>query len=100
VTSTNQPSGQPTLASTTGSDGSISFIKVKPGDYSFLVAFTEYQSESVSVKAVESQTTEKTVLLTKIPQQSQGIPGFPMESVLVGIGIAIILILFWMRQRN
>jgi ABC-type branched-subunit amino acid transport system substrate-binding protein len=97
VTSTAQPSGQSTLSGTTSADGSVIFSLVTPGDYSFLAALSGYNSGTVSLNSLGGETTEKTVVL--IQQSGSGIPGFPVEAVVLGALISI-FVLMRPRRRN
>jgi hypothetical protein len=93
VTSITQPSGQTTLAGTTGPEGYIIFEEVKSGSYTFLASSEEYESNSESITVSQGEDLEKTILLEKKPWE---IPGFPIESVV--IGLALVILLLWVHK--
>ena len=97
VLSTSQPSGQATLSGTTAGDGSVIFNDVKFGTYTFMASKTGYKSKSESLSSTLGETTEKTIILEAEPQPSGGIPGYPIESIFIGILLTIGFLLMYRR---
>jgi hypothetical protein len=88
VTSITQPSGQTTLGGTTNPEGYVAFEQVKSGSYTFLASSEEYESNSESITVSQEEINEKTILMEK---KSWEIPGFPFESLLVGLTFIILV---------
>jgi len=87
VSSTSQPGGQSALSGTSASDGSVTFTGLAVGNYTLQVSKSGYVSSSVkgAVKA-GAQTDLSATLQT---QPSGGIPGFPFESLSLGLALVI-----------
>lgn len=98
VSSTSQPNGQSTLSRTTGSDGLVTFTDVKLGSYTFQAEKSEYVTKSGSVSAKAEETAELTITLEKEAKGGGGIPGFPYESIILGLVVGVILL--WIFQRR
>jgi CubicO group peptidase (beta-lactamase class C family) len=96
VTSISQPEGQEDLKGTTDTDGSIIFTDVRPGNYTIQASKSGYTTEAGMVKVEIAETAELTILLEK---EAKGIPGFPYESIILGIAI-VTFQLWWMRRRT
>ena len=94
VTSTTQPSGQPTLTGLTNQEGFAYFEKVEAGSYSFLVTIEGYESNSGSLVVSAGDTSETTILLQIEEQEpeSKGIPGFPPLSIILALALVILII--------
>jgi len=91
VSSINQPSGQSSLSSTTGSDGSVIFIDVKLGNYTFQASKSGYETKSVSVNVEAVETTEIHITLEK-EKPMGGIPGFPYGSIIIGLFLGVLVV--------
>ena len=98
VSSTSQPSGQSSLSGTTGSDGSIAFGDVKLGSYTFEVSRSGYIAKSGTINAKPGETSELTITLEKEEKGGGGIPGFPYESILLGLALGVLIL--WIFQRR
>ena len=94
VTSTSQPEGQEALKGTTDTDSSMVFTDVRPGNYTIQASKSGYTTDTGTLNAIIEETAELTILLEK---EARGIPGFPYESIILGIAI-VILLLWWMRR--
>jgi len=93
VSSTTTPSGQPSLSGSTTTDGSLSFGNVKMGSYTFEVSKSGYVAKSGTVTAESGETNELSITLEKEVSEGKGIPGFPYESIFVGLLVGIIVFL-------
>jgi len=89
VSSITQPSGQTTLAGETNPEGFVTFEEVKSGSYTFLASSEEYESNSESITVSQGEINEKTILLEEKPQ---GIPGFPFETIILGLALGAFLL--------
>lgn len=83
ILSTTQPSGQSQLSGTTGSDGSIIFTGVELGSYTVQVSKTGFKSNSGT--GTVSVGGSNVVNISLQAESSGGIPGYPVESILLGI---------------
>jgi len=81
VSSISMPNGQPSLSDTSDSRGTVTFMDVKWGS---------------SVKAGE--TAELIITLEKEAEGGGGIPGFPYESIMLGLVLSAFM--FWVMQRR
>jgi len=97
VTSTSQPTGQSTLSGSTGNDGSITFNDIKTGAYTIMVSKSGLKSKSESLSTSLGEKTEKTIILEPEQQPSGGIPGYPIESIFIGILLTIGFLLMYRR---
>ena len=57
---------------------------VRPGNYTIQTSKSGYTTEAGMVKAEQREIAELTILLEK---EARGIPGFPYESIILGIAI-------------
>jgi len=96
VTSTSQPEGQETLSGSTDSNGSVTFTDVRPGDYTIQASKSGYTTDTGTLNAIIEETAEVTILLEK---EAKGIPGFPYESIILGI-VMMTFLLWGMRRRT
>jgi len=99
IFSTSIPDGQSSLSGTSGSDGSVTFSEVKPGSYTFQASKSEYVTNSGSVSAKAGETAELVITLEKEAKGGGGIPGFPYESIMLGLVLGA-LVLWMMQQRK
>jgi adhesin/invasin len=97
VASTSQPSGQTALNKTTDANGLVSFTGVLKGSYTFKATKTGYDDKTWTVTVQAGQVTTETATLSK-PSASPGIPGFPYESIVLGLIAGIIVV--WLLQRK
>jgi hypothetical protein len=97
VSSTSTPSGQETLTGNTGSDGVIVFNGVSPGSYTLQSSKGGFTTQIVTVvvKAGETQGTSVTLQV-----ESTGIPGYPLESVLMGFLVVVVALTLLTRRRS
>jgi len=103
VASTSQPGGQSSLSGTSGSDGSVIFSDVKLGSYTFQASKNEYKTKTGSVSVEAGETAELTITIEKeAPEVEEkpggGIPGFPYESIVLGLVLGAFML--WMMQRR
>jgi len=97
VASTSQPSGQTALNKTTDVNGLVSFTGILKGSYTFKATKTGYDDKTWTVTVQAGQVTTETATLLK-PSASPGIPGFPYESIVLGLIAGIIVV--WLLQRK
>jgi hypothetical protein len=90
ITSTVQPAGQAILKGVAGKDGSVYFNNVTPGSYTFSATLSSYISKIESVSVTLGPMTTKAIVLVA---QQQGIPGYPIESLVVGVLICTIILI-------
>jgi len=96
VTSISQPEGQETLRGATDSDGCMIFTNVRRGDYAIQASKSGYTTDKGTLNAIIEETAELTILLEK---EAKGIPGFPYESIILGI-VMVPFLLWGMRRRT
>ena len=101
VTSTSEPNNQADLIGSTNNQGIYQFEDVLVGSYTFEIEKEGYTSKTTSVQCEASQTKEITVNLVKeqADEAGGGIPGFPVESIVISILLASVL-MWMMRKRN
>jgi hypothetical protein len=104
VSSTTTPSGQSALSGTTTSDGSVTFASVAPGSYTVQASMSGYVTNTGT-----SSITAGSTAIVSITLQTQttggggtsggGIPGYPVEALVMGIviGAAFLILL---RRRS
>jgi len=85
VTSIVEPTGQETLIGTTNSNGLIEFIDVKAGEYTFRVSKEGYTTTTESISLTAGSSKSATITIEK---EKEGIPGFPLFSIFIGILMA------------
>jgi hypothetical protein len=101
VSSTAQPSGQLTLSGTTGADGVIIFTSVKPGIYTIQASKTGYTSDTAQSDVVIDSSNSINLVLQNQPSTSGGgIPGFPIEAMLLGVILSALLLRTHMRNTR
>ena len=100
VTSTSQPSGQPTLSGATGPDGSVNFPDINAGGYTLQIDKDGYLTETTTASITAGGTTEVTIILEVEPSNGGGIPGFPHESIIVGFAAATLALLFFRLKKT
>ena len=104
VSSTSQPSGQQALTGTSGVDGIVLFNDVHVGSYTFQASKSGYVTETGSVSVPTEETIELTISLQEKlstpeePSGGGGIPGFPYESIMLGLVVGSLI--FWILQRR
>jgi parallel beta-helix repeat protein len=104
VSSTSQPSGQQTLSGSSGTDGSVLFSDLESGSYTFQASKSGYVTNSSSVSVSVGETTELIITIETEPEPEEektgggGIPGFPYESIILGLVFGILML--WMHQRR
>ncbi|UCH56995.1 MAG: hypothetical protein JSV18_06565 [Candidatus Bathyarchaeota archaeon] len=91
VTSTSQPPGQPPLDGTTGPGGLVTFYDVVEGGYVFRINKSGYAEEVAPATVTTGYVAEITITLQEETTPG-GIPGFPVQSVLLGLMIAAFLL--------
>jgi len=108
IASISQPSGQSTLSGECNNDGYVLFDDLKLGNYDFLASFSGYESSQTTMTVIAGERSEKTIILeieSSTPpgedtSKNGGIPGFPVEGMIIGILITMILLHFSMRSRS
>jgi len=104
------PSGQVTLSGTTDEDGLVIFENVEPGEYSFSAEKSGYDTNSTTLNVAIGETIRGSITLIEKTEQEPpeptgeetagggGIPGFPIESVIAGLLIS--LVIWHLHKRN
>jgi hypothetical protein len=92
VSSTSVPGGQSSLRKTSGSDGRVLFSDAKEGSYSFQISKSGYKTRTETYRTNSGETKQIQITLEKA-----GIPGYPYESIIIGLIAVTILLL---RRRN
>jgi hypothetical protein len=88
VTSTSQPSGQTTLSGNTDASGKVFFSNVLKGTYNFKASKSGYEEKTWITTVQQERATTETVTLTK----SSGIPGYPIQSVVLALLVATVIL--------
>ncbi|MFC1803592.1 hypothetical protein ACFL0D_06465 [Thermoproteota archaeon] len=96
VVSKSRPSDQTSLSGDTGSDGVVIFENIQLGDYTFSVSKSGYIGGTVSGKVESGETTSLTISLEK--EASGGIPGFPIQSL--ALGLILVSVLMLMKRKR
>ncbi len=92
VSTTSQPSGQAQLTGTTGADGTVAFTGVLPGTYTVQVSKTGFEPSSLS-RVVEVGSSGSVSFSLQAQQSGGGgVPGFPLETIAVGVLLCSLLI--------
>jgi len=84
IASTIQPSGQSALSGTTGSDGNAQFNDILLGSYTLQASKSGYVSASTQGNVVAESIGELSITL-QVQTSGGGIPGFPYESLILGL---------------
>ena len=84
ISSTSLPSGQSALSGTTGSDGTAQFNDILLGSYTLQASKSGYIPASTQGNAVAESISELNITL-QIQTSGGGIPGFPYESLILGL---------------
>jgi hypothetical protein len=92
VSSSSQPNSQPQLSGTTGADGVSTFSGVLPGAYALQASKSGYVSGSAQFIVVSGGTGSISINLQAQSFGGGGIPGFPYETIAIGI----LLFVIWM----
>ena len=95
VTSTKQPTGQATLTGTTNNSGYSEFNNIKLGSYVFTATKSGYDSNTASGSVEEDKTTEISIT---IKSSQSAIPGYPSESITLGI-ISTITVIYILKKK-
>jgi hypothetical protein len=100
VSSTSQPSGQATLAATTGSDGVATFSGIKPGGYTLQAQKNGYTQNSGSSNVAEGGTANLGLTLQAAGDTAGGggVPGFPIEAMASGVLLVLVLLQLTRKQ--
>lgn len=99
ITSISKPDGQASLDGTTGSDGSVTFDDVKLGSYTFEAGKSGYLTGTRTASVTAEAATEVHLTVDREEASGGGIPGFPYESITVGLVLgALVLIMLQRRQ--
>ena len=104
VSSKTTPSGQAALSSVTRSNGTVSFIGVTAGSYTFEASTTGYVTNSGAATVTAGSTATVTIILQTQPAggggtPSGGVPGYNYEIVTLGIILSAVVLLMF-RKRN
>jgi YVTN family beta-propeller protein len=104
VTSTSQPSGQTKLSITTGSDGSMTISNVAVGSYTLQALKSGYVSGTGTGTVSASSSASISITLQTQPSSgtsgSGGIPGFPIEAIMLGIILVVATRAQIVRRRS
>ncbi len=98
VSSTTAPSGQSALSGVTGSDGSISFASVAPGSYTVQATMSGYTTNTGTGSVVAGSSVSVSITLQTTPSSGGGIPGYPIEALIMGIVISAAFLML-LRKR-
>jgi len=106
VTSTSQPSGQTTLNAQTDQTGSVSFEDIKFGSYTIFSSKEGYESTQTTLNIQTTEVIEATLILELEPEpepeteseKGGGIPGFPLESIIISMVLTTLVL--WLIQRQ
>ena len=101
LSSTSTPSGQASLSGTTTSDGSISFNNLAVGSYVIQAAKNGYVTNTGTVNVVSGSTATLAIKLQTQPAGgggTGGIPGYPLEGVVAGILIGVMMLYLLKRS--
>ena len=110
VESTAAPSDQMTMSGMTDEDGQISFENIEPGEYMFVAEKSGYETNGTSLTVAPGETMRKSIVLSEKTEQEPleqtgeetagggGIPGFPIESVIGGSLISLLIL--HLHRRN
>ncbi|MCX6653987.1 MAG: carboxypeptidase regulatory-like domain-containing protein [Candidatus Bathyarchaeota archaeon] len=99
IASTTQPTGQSALSGTTGSEGTAEFSDIVLGSYTLQASKSGYISASTQGNAVAESITVLSITL-QVQTSGGGIPGFPYESVILGVLICGAYIVFTRTHQN
>jgi hypothetical protein len=95
LSSTTQPEGQAVLSIVSSTEGITTFNELTPGRYTFQVTKNGYLTNNGSGTVVAGSTTDINMTLQA---QQTGIPGFPLESMM--LGILIFTAWLWVNVRK
>jgi hypothetical protein len=98
VSSTTAPSGQSALSGTTGSDGSVTFASVAPGSYTMQATMSGYTTNTGTGSVVAGSSASVSITLQTTPSSGGGIPGYPVEALVMGILISAAFLML-LRKR-
>ena len=96
VTSISTSSGHVVLTNTTDTDGVITFNDVAPVAYSLRVSKSGYVTQIINTTVVAGETRQFSVTLQT---ELAGIPGYPVESVVVGFFLVVTALLLLSKRR-
>ena len=104
VSSTTTPSGQSALSGVTTSDGSVTFASVAPGSYTVQASMSGYVTNTGTSSVTAGGTASVSITLQTQTTggggtSGGGIPGYPVEALMMGIviGAAFLMLL---RKRS
>jgi YVTN family beta-propeller protein len=102
VSSTSLPNGQSALSGASGADGTVSFSSVAAGSYTFQASKSGYVAATASGSVSAGSTGS--ISITIQAQQSGGgggggVPGYPLESILLGIGLVVLVMVSRARMH-
>jgi hypothetical protein len=106
VSSTTTPSGQSALSGVTTSDGSVTFASVAPGSYTVQASMSGYVTNTGTSSVTAGGTASVSITLQTQTTggggtSGGGIPGYPVEALMMGIVIgAAFLMLFRKRSSS
>jgi hypothetical protein len=98
VSSTTAPSGQSALSGVTGSDGSISFASVAPGSYTVQASMSGYVTSTGTGSVVAGSSVSVSITLQTTPSSGGGIPGYPVEALVMGLVISAAFLMLLRRR--
>jgi hypothetical protein len=100
VSSSSQPNGQPALSGTTGTDGIATFFEILPGTYTLQASKVGYVSGSAQWNVASGSTGSIGITLQGQSSGGGGVPGFPYETVAIGILLTIWITLSRAKRRT
>jgi hypothetical protein len=95
VTSTTTPTGQTQLQGTTLTDGTVTFSNINAGAYTFEASKTDHKKNTDTTTIAAGQTATLTIKIEK-----NGIPGFPVEAIALGIILFLGYSIFYRMKRK
>lgn len=97
ISSTLHPSGQPSLAGFTSSDGSVTFQGILLGVYTLEASKSGYTTVTESGSVTAGKTSE---LIISLEKEKSGIDilSFPYNSIIIVIAVGVLIL--WMLQRK
>jgi hypothetical protein len=101
VSSTATPGGQSALSGVTGSDGSVTFADAAPGSYTMQVSMSGYVTNTGTTSVVAGSTASTSITLQAAQSSTGGgIPGYPVEALVMGIVISAAILMMLRRRAS
>ena len=97
ITTSMTPAGQVSLQGITSADGTATLNGIRIGAYSFNASKTGYKANTDEAQVVEDEMTTLKIVLTK---DNGGIPGYPLETITLGIIIFLGYSILFRMNKN